>query len=43
MVWKSGSKICRCFESARLAVEVAHGKEQASKFILKSNHGQKLR
>ena len=25
-LWKKGSKICRCFERAKFAVEIMHGK-----------------
>jgi hypothetical protein len=33
-LWKERSKICNCFVTAKLAVEINHGKTQAEFFML---------
>lgn len=33
-LWKERSKICTCFETAKLAVEVNHSKVEAANFVL---------
>ena len=37
-LWKEKSKICLCFETAKLAVKIKYGDEQASYFILFKAH-----
>ena len=32
-LWRERSKICHCFNAAKLAVEIHHGKEEASCFV----------
>ena len=33
-LWKERSKICTCFETAKLAVDINHSREEASAFVL---------
>ena len=33
-VWRTGSKICKCFELAKLQVSNSHGKKEADRFKL---------
>ena len=33
ILWNERSQICKCFEIAKLAVQISHGKEEASKFV----------
>ena len=40
-LWKERSQICKCFETAKLAVEINHGAEEASKFLLFTENGNK--
>lgn len=36
-VWKNGSKICKCFDIAKLQVKMCHGEEEAKKFLLRKS------
>ena len=33
-MWKDRSKICTCFETAKLAVDINHSREESSAFVL---------